>query len=259
VPHITDPSLIRSILEKDRPWAAYALADLEPPHAVYATWFANEEFSAVALVYRAFATPVLLTVGEDRHLSGVLDEVDAVLGNAQEVFLAVRPDVLRLLQNRYEVRDICRMHRMLLDPRKFQAAPVAEACRLGPADLPLLEQLYVDGEPVGESPPFFVPEMLERGAYFGAREGEALIAAAGTHVVTASVSVGAVGNIYTRRDRRGQGLATRLTIAVTAELLAMNLQTVVLNVRQDNLAAIRVYERVGYRPYCEFCEAVAAR
>ncbi|MBF8284938.1 MAG: N-acetyltransferase protein, partial [Anaerolineales bacterium] len=59
-------------------------------------------------------------------------------------------------------------------------------------------------------------------------------------------------------DRRGRGLAARVTSAVTAALLEMRLRTVALNVNQHNAPAVRVYERLGYERYCAFHEGVAS-
>ena len=65
----------------------------------------------------------------------------------------------------------------------------------------------------------FSPAMLEEGLYFGLRQGGDLVAAAGTHLVVPQEGVAAIGNVYTRRDRRGHGLGGAVTGAVTAELL----------------------------------------
>ncbi len=259
MPQLTDASLIRSLLETDRPWSAYALADLAPPHAEHARWFGTASPPAVGLVYRAFAVPVVIMVGEVAQLRGVLDEIDDVLADSPELFAVVRPEVWPWIQRRYRVGKSHRMQRMLLDRRMFQPIPTGGVRRLGPADLPRLQALYADGEPAGEAPDFFIPQMLEQGVYFGIEEGNELVAAAGTHVIAPVANVGAVGNIYTRRDRRNRGCAARLTANVTAELLARNLATIVLNVRKDNAAAIRVYERAGYRHYCDFHEGLAHR
>jgi predicted GNAT family acetyltransferase len=101
--------------------------------------------------------------------------------------------------------------------------------------------------------------MLEHGVYYGVHEGDQLIAAAGTHVVAPTVSVGALGNVYTRRDRRGRGLASRVTSAVTSHLLEMKLATVALNVRERNRAAIHVYEQLGFQTHCHYYEAIVSR
>ncbi|HJN18012.1 MAG TPA: GNAT family N-acetyltransferase [Armatimonadota bacterium] len=60
-----------------------------------------------------------------------------------------------------------------------------------------------------------------------------------------------------RRDRRGQGLGTTATTAVARTLVEMGIRTIALNVAQTNAVAIRAYERVGFRKYCEFYEGVA--
>ena len=101
--------------------------------------------------------------------------------------------------------------------------------------------------------------MLERGMYYGVRKNKELVAIAGTHVVAAGEGVGCLGNIYTRRDRRGRGLSTQVTAAVTAHLLTLKLQTIALNVRENNAAAIRVYERLGFQRYCKYVEAMAIK
>jgi predicted GNAT family acetyltransferase len=129
--------------------------------------------------------------------------------------------------------------------------------RLARTDLPALAALYADGQTTGEVPDFFNPPMLEQGVFFGVYEGGSLIAAAGTHLISTELSVGAVGNVYTRRDRRGRGLAAQATSAVTAELVRSGLATIALNVNQHNAPAQRVYERLGYVRYCPFFEGVA--
>jgi predicted GNAT family acetyltransferase len=69
--------------------------------------------------------------------------------------------------------------------------------------------------------------------------------------------VAAIGNVYTRRDRRGRGLSGCLTSAVAAEILRLRIPVVGLNVSQRNSAAIRVYERLGFAAHCEFVEGPA--
>jgi ribosomal protein S18 acetylase RimI-like enzyme len=260
MPQLTDQWRIQVILERDRPWAAYALADLESGYCEQALWFgAADESPAIALLYRAFALPVLLTIGEAPHLRAVLDEVDQALNDAREVYVVVRPEVVPLLQERYRVSHEKAMRRMVLDPPRYRPVVPTGVSRLGLADLERVQSLYADATATGEAPDFFMPAMLAQGVYYGIHEGEQLIAVAGTHVVAPTVSVGALGNVYTRRDRRGRGLGTRVTSAVTSHLLSKPLATIVLNVREHNPAAIRVYERLGFQTYCQYYEAVASR
>ena len=262
VPRLTDPDAIRALLETDRPWAAYALGDLAPGFAEYAEWLADRdgngqasgEGQALALLYRAFETPVFFTLGDPPSVARLLDEIK----NERRIYLSIRPEILPLVKARWRVEHETDMWRMIVTPGTFRPASTEGAGRLSLRDLPALRRLYADGEPTGEIPDFFSPEMLARGVFFGIYEDEELIASAGTHLVAPAESVGAVGNVYTRRDRRGRGLAARVTSAVTAALVEMRLRTIALNVNQQNALAARVYERLGYERYCAFHEGVAS-
>jgi predicted GNAT family acetyltransferase len=151
------------------------------------------------------------------------------------------------------------MGRMTLDPADFCPVP-HHARQLSLADLPALEALFADGAPHGEAPDFFNAEMLAQGVFFGMFEATDLVACAGTHLVAPEEGVAAIGNVYTRRDRRGLGLAAQVTSAVAAELLGHSPPLLVaLNVNQANAAALRVYERLGFRRYCPFYEGLAER
>ena len=151
------------------------------------------------------------------------------------------------------------MQRMVCDPAQPPPMTPDDVVRLGPTDLEAVHGLYADSEANGEAPDWFLPEMLAQGVYYGVREVGELVAVAGTHVITTREGVGCLGNIYTRRDRRGRGLSTQVTSAVTAQLLNMKLPTIALNVRENNSPAIRVYERLGFHRYCGYVEAVAMR
>lgn len=258
---------VRRILETDRTWAAYALADLTPEHRDYCEWrCAADGAPALLLVYRAFDVPVLVAVGPAEQTRPLLAEVAA----ESRFYLSARPDFLPALRDAgYEVRNEKAMWRMVLPPGRFQPPNPFEASmgqkisggtrleRLGPADHAALRELYADGAATGETPEFFTAAMLETGAYYGARENGALIAAAGTHVLAPSESVAAIGNVYTRRDRRGRGWAGRVTAAVAADLLRRGLRTIVLNVARGNAAAIRAYQRLGFAHAYDFCEGLA--
>jgi predicted GNAT family acetyltransferase len=66
----------------------------------------------------------------------------------------------------------------------------------------------------------------------------------------------AIGNVFTRPDRRGRGLAKRTTGAVASELLRRGTKTIVLNVAMDNDPAVRAYRALGFMPFCGYYEGV---
>jgi len=256
MPLTADPAAIRTILERDRRWAAYALADLAPEYSAPACWrIATDGRPALLLVYRGFQPPVLFAHGAAADLAPLLTEIAA----EPEFCLSVRLDAATLLRaGGYEIRDEKKMWRMAVEPARFVPQPDT-AVRLGPEDYDGLVSLHRDGDAAGEAPPFFHAGMLRHGVYFGIRECGAIVAAAGTHVLAERESVAAIGNVYTRRDRRGRGFAARVTGAVTGELVRLGLRTVVLNVGELNAAAICVYKRLGFERYCAYREGNASR
>lgn len=255
MPQLTDLQQIRARLEQDRPWTAFALADLEPPYSDHASWFAPADNPhAIGLLYRAFGTPIVLCAGRSRQWPLVLSEIDQALGDVSDVYAVVRPEVLSNIRSRYKPSEERPMVRMLLNAARFRPVSLAAAARVKPSDLDLVKALFAD-----DPPPFFLPSMLGDGIYYGIREHERLVALAGTHVLARDVSVSALGNIYTRPDRRGRGLASAVTSAVVRDLIDMGIATIVLNVREDNGPAVRVYERLGFERYCTYFEVPAKR
>jgi ribosomal protein S18 acetylase RimI-like enzyme len=168
------------------------------------------------------------------------------------------------LQVRRDVLDEVSRHAAVSSPRLMwrmtwtgdhAVAPAPGTTRLNASDVPALQALYADGDSSGESPDFFFPSMVADGVFHGIYDGADLVAAAGTHVVGRGEGAAAVGNVYVRRDRRGQGLGRLVTRAVLGELAGV--ETVGLNVRADNDAALRLYESLGFTRHCEFYEALA--
>ena len=107
---------------------------------------------------------------------------------------------------------------------------------------------------------WFVPRMLETGRYVGIREAGRLVCVAGVHVCSPTWSVAALGNVATLPAFRGRGLARGACAALCRLLLDDGIETIGLNVRADNEAAIRSYTRLGFESVAEYTEAsLAAR
>jgi ribosomal protein S18 acetylase RimI-like enzyme len=250
---IRDRATIRSILNADPRWSVYALGDLAPGYFEHCRWYWDGA-GALILLYRAVTPPVLLAQGGPAAVAQLAEEFEE-----PEIYLHVPAPVAEALAPRYRAVSLTRMLRMVLDPPRFQPQPAEDAVRLGVADTERLARLYEDGRETGESPDFFFPSMVASGVFYGAVEEGELVAAAGTHLVAPEEGIAAIGNVYTRRDRRRRGHAARLTSAVVAELLHRNVHLVALNVRRANERAIRVYEWLGFVRYCEFVEGLAKR
>jgi ribosomal protein S18 acetylase RimI-like enzyme len=253
MPEVNDRAAIRAILQTDPCWNLYALGDLAPGYFEHSSWLAaHSGRPALVLLYRAVTPPVLFATGEPDAVATLLDEVAE-----PAVYLHVRPRVAEMIAARRRSIDPRPMWRMVLETSEFRPESRIAAERLGSADASAIERLYADGADSGEAPDFFFPPMVDNGVFYGVREDGELVAVAGTHLAVPAEGVGAIGNVYTRRDRRGRGLAGALTSAVACNLLRMGVQTIGLNVTQRNAAAIRVYERLGFHRYCEFIEGPA--
>lgn len=237
---------IRTLLDADRAWAAYALADLYPPYREHAEWRMGP--GAALLCYRGFEPPILFAHGDPLGVRRLFEELNP--GVYQYALLGAHR---ALLKDRLRVRKEARMWRMVLPKESFIPPPEGPRARLGAADLPALQVLF-EGQP--DLPDAFDPSQLQDGIFYGVWEDDRLVAVAGTHVVSPEASVAAIGNVYTRRDRRGRGLGRRTTGAVAAELLASGVVTIVLNVAMDNEPALAVYRALGFMPFCGYYEGV---
>lgn len=260
MPYLTDASEIRVLLERDRNWSAYALGDLEPGFARHTAWVGSSDQGALAMLYRGFDLPVLFTQGCGEALDAVLSEI--LSPPLPAFYLHVNPPALSWLRGTHRIEPEKPMRRMILEPARLKE-PDAAVFRLGSGDLGAIQRLYADGQcgpdRPEESPDFFFPFMLDQGVFYGLREGDDLVAAAGTHLVAPGESVAAIGNVYTRRDRRGRGYGRQVTAAVAVELRRRGIRTIALNVAPANTSAIRVYEALGFTHYCDYYEGMAHR
>jgi ribosomal protein S18 acetylase RimI-like enzyme len=103
---------------------------------------------------------------------------------------------------------------------------------------------------------WFAPRMLETNRYVGVRDERGLACVAGVHVWSPRWRVAALGNVATRPDVRGRGLARRTCSALCRRLLADGIDTIALNVRADNAPAIRAYRRLGFETAAEYVEVM---
>ncbi|OFW40340.1 MAG: hypothetical protein A3J29_18425 [Acidobacteria bacterium RIFCSPLOWO2_12_FULL_67_14b] len=248
MPILSNKDYIRTILRRDPVWGVYALGDLSPLMFAKTQWFSSGFSPDLTLVLHDYGTSILFAMGT----GSVREALDHV---TWPVHLQVRSDALAEIARHATVTDSRLMWRMGWSGAPPPAARVT-ATRLAAPDVPALELLYADGESTGESPDFFFPSMVTDGVFFGVYEGPALVAAAGTHLVSPGETAAAIGNIYARRDRRGRGLGRVVTSAVLRALTGI--ETVGLNVRADNKVAIGLYESLGFVRHCRFYEAQAA-
>jgi ribosomal protein S18 acetylase RimI-like enzyme len=249
-----DPARVRAVLEADRDWAAYLLADLEPPQVQYARFYLASlagRDRAVLLVYAPPTFTALATLGEPDGVTAALAAADL----PARAFLTLALDHRAAGERVYRAQTWEFMHRMALGPADLRRpSGLNQARRLTLEDCAALEALYAARDSIG----FFSAAMLASGVYMGIERDGRLVAAAGTHVVAPSSRIAAIGNVYTAPAARGQGFARITTAAVAAALFDAGCTRVVLNVNAANQPAIGVYRALGFtvsRPFWETSEA----
>jgi ribosomal protein S18 acetylase RimI-like enzyme len=248
-PPLSNDTGIRARLHQDPYWAVYALGDLDPRRAHHCDWFISGE--SIALLYREFDTPILWAAGQPEVMEALPPELDACLLQIPESFL---PAVAR----RLTVESSRLVYRMSLAPAAFMPyAGALQAELLDERHEDEIRELYEDGRATHEDPDFFMRSQLQDGTFVGVRHEGRLVAAGGTHLYSRDESVGAIGNVYTHRAHRGRGCASAVTSAIARELIDRGTRIIALNVRSENEAAIRVYERLGFRLHAPFWEGRA--
>ncbi|HWH24301.1 MAG TPA: GNAT family N-acetyltransferase [Candidatus Limnocylindria bacterium] len=247
-----DRALLRVFLERDRLRAAYAICDLEDREFARSRWgIATDagEPVAVVLEYGGITPQPVFAIGAAEAVEAILRQVI----RPRTCFVAADAALLPAIEQSYRLEAGPPMLRMWVDRVAFRPVEGVTA-RLAPDEIGDLNRLYGLGFSAG-----LPASAIADGVYYGVRLGGRLIAAAGTHVISSTARLAAVGNVMTDAAHRGRGLAKITTSAVTAELLRRGCDEVVLNVRSDNPPAIAAYQALGYREYCRFEERLARR
>lgn len=236
----------RALLDQDRVWCAYALADLVPPLSAQTTWFVGER--ALVMVYRGLTPPLIFAHGEPNEVDRLSEAIPD--GTYQYGLLATHR--ARLSPRLRSAREV-HMWRMAFRPEDFPAGLAEGTVRLTPGDHAELVNLFADHP---DRPDSFDRRQLEGGVFYGVREGGRLIAAAGTHVVSHEAGVAAVGNVFTHPAARRRGHGRRASAAVVDELVRRRIPTIVLNVAMDNAPALALYRGLGFWPFCGYYEGL---
>lgn len=251
-------STIRRILSTDPIWSAYALADLQRDFEPFCRWHVSEsdDEAAVALIFTGLEIPTLFTVGTEKRMVEAVAQIDL----PETVYVTIPDDHFEHIASLYDFAEDRRpMWRMFLPTDAGMASPsVPGLRRLSSADGHKLNTLYAFGGSF--APDAFEAYQLDNGVFFGVEsENGELISAGGTHIVDWTHGIGAIGNMYTHPDRRGNGHAAAVLQGIVPALREGNVSSIVLNVDQRNAGAKRLYEKFGFEVYGSYVEGIGKR
>jgi ribosomal protein S18 acetylase RimI-like enzyme len=237
--------LIESLLETDRNWSAYALADLEPEQVEYTEWLVQDQ--SVVLIYTGLTPPVLFAEGPQRQIYQLMQQLPA-----GEYQISLKQEVVDDLKG-VQILKRVPMVRMVLREIPEPLTPHPEVVPLKNMDQSAIESLLCGH---ADAPDGYHPRQLEYGHFFGIWKSNQLIAMAGIHLCSNTRKIAAVGNVFTDPTNRAQGLAKACTHSVIQSLQSEGIETVVLNVGRENQVARRIYRSLGFQPYVDFSEGI---
>lgn len=266
ISELTDETRIRGFLLSDRYYAAYALGDLESPSSNHAYWHCaslDGNIEALTLLYTGLEPPVLFLMGAPDALRDLLLHIIT----PSLVAFAISTNLINVLQVKFRHTHVHAMFRMAVTPDRFTALtygslPSKRCIRLKGNHLPLIHRFVkytsaADGRDILDVA--FADEMVRTGNYWGVIHMGELIAMGGTHLIAPGQRLAAVGNVMVHPYYRAQGFGSLVSSAVVGALIRDGIETIVLNVRQDNPAALRLYSRLGFETVCTYMEGFAER
>jgi ribosomal protein S18 acetylase RimI-like enzyme len=249
---LTDPDRILAFLETDRLYAAYAIGDLEPELFAQCAWAGAESggrLRTLGLLFRGLTPPAFFLMGDPQGLREILEGAL----RPPQAYITCRENHLPAVEEFHAwEKPPDAMWRMVLREKRFPP-PAADCVRLRAGDAARVRELAARVGLGG-----FSPAQIDRGVFYGIFQGGGLAAVAGTHLVSPAYGIAAVGNVATDPEERGRGLGTAVVSAVLGELVRLGMRDVVLNVRQENPPAVRLYEKLGFERHCVFFEGPAS-
>ena len=253
VRRLEDPRLIRRRFAEVTPYAAYAIAYLDPRLFPMAEFYEATAAKRQAIIMHAHGGlgPATLTYGD----AGLIEALLKLHPGPHQSFLTCDPehvDTLLGSHNLWRPQTMLRMQLKRGELRRPEGLPAVR--RLIETDASELNRLY-SAEEEGLR---YSGRQVSHGVYYGGYNRDRLVAAAGTHIYSRREGVGVIGNVFTHPDFRSHGLGTAVTAAV-AEHLLESCELIVLNVDPANRTARHIYETLGFADTGRLVEAMATR
>jgi ribosomal protein S18 acetylase RimI-like enzyme len=263
VQRTTDRDRIERVLRRHELVHVYAIADLDDDYFDHSRWWLLTDRGrdvAIGFVIDNFEPPLLYAIDPEHQgydetlLTSIVDDLPDVM------FANVMPDAAACLSQYFWFDDGGLYTKMALhtSPTATTVRPHAESFPLVRLTLDDLDELHDVFEDTPDSGRLFVPDMLASGLYVGVRIGGELASIAGTHVLSPTRRVAAVGNVVTRAEYRNRGLASACSAEIM-RLLAPDVDTVGLNVAHDRTGARAIYGRLGFGPVLDYREGTFTR
>lgn len=223
---------------------AYLLGDLDDFFWHKTIWFAeviDDKIRAIALLYAAVDMPCLLAFCTQDKLTESKNLLESIKPLLPHTFLTHLSEGLIDVFEKSQIIHYYGYNTKMALRKSPQEVKDSHIKPLDFKHLNLIKDFYSVAYPDN----WFDERMLGTGKYLGYFDENRLVGVTGVHVYSEAYKVAALGNIATHPDYRGRQISYKLTSQLCYEL-RKDIQYIGLNVRSNNQAAIKTYERIGF-------------
>lgn len=237
----------RSLKSEDLLVHHFDIYDLlyEPENTtMYVAYDQISSLSGYLLTYRRLRTPATRLYGEREAVSQLLDLLED-----EKMLIFCTPELLDVVEKRFPQARCYLEDQMYVSRSLVRFINHEEAVRLDPEHTSSLAELYSSGESSYARSEERCRTLLEKHVVYSVFADDQLVSAAITLKRLPEVSE--ITGVFTRPKFRGRGLTTIATSAATEEALK-NAPKTTLFVRSDNIPAVKIYKKLGYRKVCQW-------
>jgi hypothetical protein len=191
VEELSDPTAIRRLLETRRPYAAYALGQLDDRYIDLVRCYRSKGSTGQALMLFSSAGlgNALFAMGDP----GALEALLRLHRGPRQNYATCQPEHLSVFKRYFHFAQEQPMLRMAVAAAEFRPPDGPDenvtVRRLRSRDVRALNQLYnSDGAPT-----YYSGRHVNEGVYYGVFDHQALVSVAGTHVISEQWSIAVVG------------------------------------------------------------------
>ncbi|MFX0149256.1 MAG: GNAT family N-acetyltransferase [Candidatus Hodarchaeota archaeon] len=252
VQKVSDKQLIYYFSKKDIYLFAYHIGDLDDFFFHNCTWyglFDNDQLTELILLFSGLSTPTLLVFGFSK-ISMLLDEIIDDLPD--RFYCHYTKGLEKNFLSKYEMDYFGTHLKMKYQglPKELRVKKFSNCTQLTEKQTGEILTFYEKSYPNT----YFESFMLKTGKYYGIIENNLIKSIAGVHVYSKKYNIAVLGNIATDLSSRGLGYATTCVITLLQSLEA-EIKHIGLNVKVDNIAALKLYQKTGFVPHLEYEEA----
>ena len=197
----------------------------------------SKQIMGVCAVYHAFKTPSVVLGNATNDVKQSL--LKCALEKVSGTFISTCPlDDIPIFNKCSTIINEHREQQMTANPPNNIVNKKVSVSQVEQNELGSLNTFYLE-----QGAEAWVTLQFKVGPYYCVKHDGKIVSAAGVHIVTPQIAQ--LGNIITDEGYRNQGFATACTNALAAHLASEG-RIISLFVREDNTAAIRIYEKLGF-------------